>query len=379
MTDDAVQPDTKDWTWVLSEPCGECGFDPAVHPFDVVADLIDDTTPLYAAALAAEGARERPDPGRWSVLEYACHVRDVHRIFAHRLALVLEHDVPEFENWDQDATAVQDDYPSQDPRLVSEELGEAARQVADAYRGIDSDQLDRVGRRSNGSVFTVRTLAQYHLHDVVHHVHDIGWAGPAGRARATRAAYEVADAAWGSAPVGGRTTEALAAFAGFLGTGARVLEVGSGSGRDAEALEGLGLQVRRSDVTPRFVDALRAAGHSADLLDPLTDDLADPAGPYDGVWANASLLHVDRSDLPTVLQRLAAVTRTGGVLRVALKQGDGAAWSTHGLVPLPRHFTYWQPTALADVMRACGWQPVETVAGVVGDRDTWIEMTAVKA
>ena len=33
MTDDAsaapVEPDTKDWTWVLDQPCAECGYDAA--------------------------------------------------------------------------------------------------------------------------------------------------------------------------------------------------------------------------------------------------------------------------------------------------------------------------------------------------------------
>src|SRR4051794_791858 len=32
VTPEPVEPDTKDWTWVLDRPCPECGFDPAaVH------------------------------------------------------------------------------------------------------------------------------------------------------------------------------------------------------------------------------------------------------------------------------------------------------------------------------------------------------------
>ena len=68
----------------------------------------------------------------------------------------------------------------------------------------------------------------------------------------------------------------------------------------------------------RFVALLRADGFEADLVDPLIDDLADPAGdaPYDGVWAAASLLHVRREDLPRVLANLAAATRPGGLLQL---------------------------------------------------------------
>ena len=55
------------------------------------------------------------DPTVWSALEYGCHIRDVHRIFNDRVRLMLTEDEPRFANWDQDATAIEDDYGSQDP------------------------------------------------------------------------------------------------------------------------------------------------------------------------------------------------------------------------------------------------------------------------
>lgn len=164
-----------------------------------------------------------------------------------------------------------------------------------------------------------------------------------------------------------------------LGAGARVLEIGSGGGRDALLMEELGLRVRRTDITPAFVDLLCAQGHEADLLDPLVDDLAGPAGPYDAVWANASLLHVDGANLPVVLTRLAEVTRTGGLLRASFKEGDGDGWSTHGSISLPRHFTYWRSDALAPVVEGAGWAVLDLRAGIAGKRsESWLELTAVR-
>ena len=46
-------------------------------------------------------------------------------------------------------------------------------------------------------------------------------------------------------------------FVARVGAGARVLEIGSGGGRDALLMEQLGLVVRRTDVTPAFVALLR--------------------------------------------------------------------------------------------------------------------------
>jgi len=172
---------------------------------------------------------------------------------------------------------------------------------------------------------------------------------------------------------------ALEQLAARLGPGARVVEIGSGGGRDALLMEQLGLAVRRTDVTPAFVALLREQGHACDHLDPLVDDLTSPEGPYDAVWANASLLHVARADLPTVLGRLAEVTRPGGLLQVSLKEGDGEGWSTHGTISSPRHFTYWRAAEVEAVVRASGWGDVEVRQGIGGDRgETWLELSAVR-
>src|SRR4051812_42383060 len=74
MPDSAIQPDTKDWTWVLGRACPDCGFDASrVHPGDLGRGIRDNAMG-WRAVLAQPGAAERPDPHTWSPLEYACHV-----------------------------------------------------------------------------------------------------------------------------------------------------------------------------------------------------------------------------------------------------------------------------------------------------------------
>jgi hypothetical protein len=171
---DPVVPDTKDWTWVLDRPCAECGFDPAAHTLASVPAALHDSAMVWSGVLARPDAADRPSPGTWSPLEYACHVRDVHRLFAERVELMLAEDGPRFANWDQDATALASRYAEQDPATVDAELVEAAGHVAGVYAAVPAGSAGRRGTRSNGSEFTVETLALYHLHDVLHHVHDVG-------------------------------------------------------------------------------------------------------------------------------------------------------------------------------------------------------------
>ncbi|QCX27761.1 DinB family protein [Nocardioides jishulii] len=176
-----IDPETKDWTWVLERRCDECGVEPGELEVPALAGLIHDSTVELGEALRAPAAAERPAPRTWSVLEYACHVRDVHRVMAGRLSLLLEQDDPVFENWDQDETAASERYWQQDPAVVDVELVEAAGHAAGLWASVPPEAYDRPGRRSNGSVFTVRTLGQYHLHDVLHHVHDVGRPVPSPR------------------------------------------------------------------------------------------------------------------------------------------------------------------------------------------------------
>ncbi len=167
------EPDVKDWTWVIHQPCPDCGFDPGAVERVAVPEL----TRLYAGAIRASlgrpGAGVRPAPTTWAPVEYGCHARDVCELFAQRLELMLTQDDPQFANWDQDVTAVESRYWEQPPRAVAEQLRAAADAIAAIFAAVGPDQWARPGRRSNGSVFTVDTFARYFLHDLAHHAWDV--------------------------------------------------------------------------------------------------------------------------------------------------------------------------------------------------------------
>jgi hypothetical protein len=170
----AVPPENKDWTWVLNRPCEECGFDTAaVAPGDVPA-LVRENAAAWRTVLTGAGVTARPSPQVWSPLEYACHVRDVFRIFDGRLHRMLEEDNPLFENWEQDETAVADRYWAQDPATIAAELEAAAETIATSFAAVEGEAWLRAGRRSDGAAFTVETFARYFIHDPVHHLNDVG-------------------------------------------------------------------------------------------------------------------------------------------------------------------------------------------------------------
>lgn len=168
-----IVPDDKDWTWVLERPCPDCGLDlSSVDPGDIGSHLRANIAE-WPALLDHPAAAVRPNDGQWSALEYACHVRDVFRLFAVRLDGMLNDDDPLFPNWDPDVTAIEDRYAAQRPATVASELAEAGAALASGFDAVRPDEWSRSGRRSDGASFTVASLGRYLLHDPVHHVWDV--------------------------------------------------------------------------------------------------------------------------------------------------------------------------------------------------------------
>ncbi|MFD9130208.1 DinB family protein [Kitasatospora sp. NPDC059571] len=170
-----ITPDTKDWTWVLERSCADCGLDtPAVVREDV-AGMVRANSAAWVELLAGDpaGLAARPQPEVWSALEYACHVRDVFRLFDRRLNLMLTEDGPDFANWNQDETAEAERYGEQAPAVVAVELAAAAEQLASAFEQVEGDAWQRTGNRSDGARFTVESFSRYLIHDPVHHLYDV--------------------------------------------------------------------------------------------------------------------------------------------------------------------------------------------------------------
>jgi hypothetical protein len=165
--------DTKDWTWVLHRPCPECGFDASTLERRRVATTLRAANFRLIALLDDPMVGERPAPDVWSALEYGCHVRDVHRLFLRRLELMLEQDDPRFENWEQDATAIESDYATTDLTELVDDLASDGERLATAFDVVGADEWSRTGRRSDGAVFSVETFGRYLVHDPVHHVWDV--------------------------------------------------------------------------------------------------------------------------------------------------------------------------------------------------------------
>lgn len=119
-------------------------------------------------------------------------------------------------------------------------------------------------------------------------------------------------------------TRSYRPFLKHLKPGAKILDAGCGSGRDSLYFKRRGFEVTAFDASKELV-ALSAKLLDQEVLLMRFEDLTLPDR-YDGIWACASLLHVDKGKLAEVLRNLTAHLKDGGIFYMSFKYGEGERW-----------------------------------------------------
>ncbi len=110
-------------------------------------------------------------------------------------------------------------------------------------------------------------------------------------------------------------------FLKYLPERATVLDAGCGTGRDILFFKKRGIATIGIDVSKKMCEMARANTSSSDLeIINLSFEKIEWLNRFDGVWANASLVHLDDLDLVEVLTKLIASLKNGGFLYFSLKE-----------------------------------------------------------
>ena len=100
-----------------------------------------------------------------------------------------------------------------------------------------------------------------------------------------------------------------------------ILDAGCGSGRDARRFLDLGYRVEAFDASAELV-SLATKLLRQTVRQALFSELRETEI-YDGVWACASLLHLEGNELDVALTRLRIALKPGGILFASFKEGVG--------------------------------------------------------
>ncbi len=121
-----------------------------------------------------------------------------------------------------------------------------------------------------------------------------------------------------------------------------ILDAGCGSGRDSLYFLEQGYRVTAFDAAPQMVEL------SSQLIDQpvlcAKFQEIDFTAEFDGIWACASLLHVNRNNIKQVLSKLIDALVAGGIIYASFKHGNREV-TRNG-----RFFNYYDQTSFKELI-----------------------------
>ena len=149
----------------------------------------------------------------------------------------------------------------------------------------------------------------------------------------------------------------------------QILDFGCGPGRDLQTFTALGHIATGLDGSDRFADMARADS-GCEVLHQNFLELDLPTERFDGIFANASLFHVPRQELPRVLRELHAALKPGGVLFSSNPRGsDEEGWKGE------RYGSFHELASWSALLADAGFTEVEHYyrpPGLPRDQQPWL-------
>jgi len=157
--------------------CLECGFEYDLDTFRSAGSSIEEGAHQIARLLADPHADlvPRRTAGRWSPLEYGCHVRDVLLVQRERVLLARRQVRPDLAPMGRDDRVEHDGYSEQVPIEVGRQLQDAARLFANVLSRLGNRDWDRTVMYNypEPAERSLRWVAVHTLHEVRHHLRDM--------------------------------------------------------------------------------------------------------------------------------------------------------------------------------------------------------------
>jgi 2-polyprenyl-3-methyl-5-hydroxy-6-metoxy-1,4-benzoquinol methylase len=169
-----------------------------------------------------------------------------------------------------------------------------------------------------------------------------------------------------------------ALIAGMSKKQGKILDLGCGPGRDLIAFQEMGYEVTGLDATPAFVEmAKQTAGCEVWQQSFLSLEL--PSNNFEGIFANASLIHVPSAEMLGVLKHLNYALSDRGVLLMSMVRGDREGFSERPTGY--RYVTGWEYESLKPKLEAAKFQILHHYyrpQGVAIAECSWLVMVARK-
>jgi len=133
-------------------------------------------------------------------------------------------------------------------------------------------------------------------------------------------------------------------FLAYIPAGGSILDAGCGPGRDSKAFRDLGFDVYAMDASEAMVEHCRTIIDDRVTLASFQEYTTELK--FDGIWACASLLHLEPEELKSVITKFAGFLKPGGVFFMSFKYG------TEDYVKDGRYFNCQTEESIAELLNS---------------------------
>ncbi len=168
-------------------------------------------------------------------------------------------------------------------------------------------------------------------------------------------------------------------FSALISKKGTVLDLGCAFGRDSRFFEDLGLKTYGVDLSPQMILAAKRFCKKGTFKVMDMMDLKFKDQHFDGIWCNAALLHLKKTDVPKALKEMKRILKNNGVLYLGLKQGASqGVTSDKRYKNDKRFFSYFQKSEINGLLRKNGFKILESRVVHLKNRYTkkWIFVIA---
>lgn len=148
-------------------------------------------------------------------------------------------------------------------------------------------------------------------------------------------------------------TEMQDTFLKYIPKGGKILDYGCGSGRDTKYFLDRGYDVDAIDGSEALCEI--ASNYTGIAVQNMLFEELEATDKYDGIWACASILHIAKSKLSGILERMAKATKDNGVIYVSFKYGEWEG-ERDG-----RYFTYLTENSFLELLATVSELKVERI------------------
>lgn len=147
----------------------------------------------------------------------------------------------------------------------------------------------------------------------------------------------------------------------------RILEIGSGTGRDAIVLIAMGYEYTGTDISKGLLNIAQKRNPNTNFKCIDVHELNFPEPKFDGFWTMTTLLHIPKDRIDHALQKIKAQIKPDGVGFITMKAGAGEREDKE----TGRWFAYYSKDEFQEVLERNNFKIIEEKTRQ-GENSLWL-------